>query len=182
MRSWRVPTRWQPIPSCPGYEASDYGRIWSIQSKRMLVGGVDRYGYHNVNLTIGGKMVRRKVHRLVCEAWHGPAPSPQHHAAHLDGSRDNNRQENLVWATQGENERHKLIHGTSNLIFDGMPGASNPNSKLTNEQAAAIKAAPGSMRQLGREYGVSAATICRVKNGQRYHEVATPKTHQGNSQ
>jgi hypothetical protein len=44
-----------------------------------------------------------KVHRLVCEAFHGPAPNPRSVVIHLDEDATNNRPENLRWGTQKEN-------------------------------------------------------------------------------
>jgi hypothetical protein len=54
------------------------------------------------------------VHRMVCEAFHGPAPTLTHHAAHWDGNRKNNIPNNLRWATCSENHADKIRHGTTN--------------------------------------------------------------------
>lgn len=44
-----------------------------------------------------------KVARLVCEAFHGPAPFKGAVCMHLDENARNNRPENLRWGTQKEN-------------------------------------------------------------------------------
>jgi len=44
-----------------------------------------------------------KVARLVCEAFHGPAPIDRAVCMHLDEDARNNRPENLAWGTQKEN-------------------------------------------------------------------------------
>lgn len=44
-----------------------------------------------------------KIHRLICEAFHGPAPFPKAVVIHLDEDALNNRPENLKWGTQKEN-------------------------------------------------------------------------------
>lgn len=44
-----------------------------------------------------------KVHRIVCEAWHGLAPSPKSVVIHIDENGLNNKPENLKWGTQKEN-------------------------------------------------------------------------------
>lgn len=44
-----------------------------------------------------------KVHRLVCEAFHGAAPEDGMVVIHLDEDATNNRPENLKWGTQKEN-------------------------------------------------------------------------------
>jgi hypothetical protein len=72
---------------------------------------VTRHGYPS--LTHRQKILR--VHVLVCRAFHGPPPTPEHtvdHIAKYDGDwrreRSDNRAENLRWATkqqQAENRR-----------------------------------------------------------------------------
>lgn len=44
-----------------------------------------------------------KVHRLICEAFHGPAPEGKNVVIHIDENALNNRPENLRWGTQKEN-------------------------------------------------------------------------------
>ena len=46
-----------------------------------------------------------KVHRMVCEAFHGPAPAGKPYVLHIDENAHNNRPENLKWGTQKENLR-----------------------------------------------------------------------------
>lgn len=44
-----------------------------------------------------------KVHRLVCEAFNGPAPVDSPVCMHVDENAANNRPYNLAWGTQKEN-------------------------------------------------------------------------------
>ena len=44
-----------------------------------------------------------KVHRLVCEAFHGPGHASKPVVMHLDENAANNRANNLQWGTQKEN-------------------------------------------------------------------------------
>lgn len=44
-----------------------------------------------------------KVARLVCEAFHGPAPEDKPYCLHRDEDSRNNRSKNLYWGTQQEN-------------------------------------------------------------------------------
>jgi hypothetical protein len=108
----------RPIPSIPGALASSEGLIKLPEcSSLMPHGGLRHY---KTKWVAGGK--RRasktarhtylavlyrgknyKIHRLVCEAFHGPAPSPASVVIHLDENALNNRPENLRWGTQKEN-------------------------------------------------------------------------------
>jgi hypothetical protein len=51
----------------------------------------------------GNRQQPRKVHQLVCEAFHGPKPFSTAVVIHLDEDGHNNRPENLKWGTQKEN-------------------------------------------------------------------------------
>ncbi len=157
---------WKDVPSCPGYMASNCGRIHSPFVCRNLIGSIDRYGYRNVNITVAGKEVRRKVHRLVCEAWHGVPPTAEHHAAHLDGNSQNNRADNLIWATARENAAHKKMQNRPN---GGASGERHPSAKLGQSEIAEIRSSIGtSTRELGRRYGVSSGQISRIRTGKRW--------------
>src|SRR3990167_2955933 len=54
------------------------------------------------------------VHRLACEAIHGPPPTPKHEAAHLCGKGHNGccNPQHVRWATPAENCADALAHGT----------------------------------------------------------------------
>jgi hypothetical protein len=102
---------WRVIPSLGDmYEASSLGEIRSwhnfTNSKnprrdtpRIMKGGIDDAGYRKIGYQ--GRPVR--FHRLICEAFHGPAPEGRNVVRHLDGDRLNNRPENLAWGTYAEN-------------------------------------------------------------------------------
>ena len=44
-----------------------------------------------------------KIHRLICEAFHGPPPKGKNVVIHIDENGLNNRADNLKWGTQKEN-------------------------------------------------------------------------------
>jgi hypothetical protein len=116
-------------------------------------------GYERLNLYGPSGIIRVCVHALVCEAFHGVKPSPQHEVAHNDGVRANNRADNLRWATRAENHADKVAHGTAQR------GEANGNSKLTEEEAEEIRADNRSQTAIAKHYGVSQATIWRIKRG-----------------
>ena len=60
-------------------------------------------GYMYIRLPKGIKV---KVHRLVCEAFHGSAPSDKPHVNHINGVKDDNRPSNLEWMSQSGNNNH----------------------------------------------------------------------------
>ena len=110
---------WRSVPSIPELLASSYGRIVRRPFVRPMPHGGKRiyrssptYGYKAKTTGLAGfRMIVRyfglrktfKVHRLVCEAFHGPQPFDGAVVMHIDDDPANNRPGNLKWATQKEN-------------------------------------------------------------------------------
>lgn len=164
---------WKPVVGFDGYEVSDLGRVRSwrkggngyltrLKVARVLKPWPDGDGYLSVYLCQGGGIrTARKVYRLVMEAFVGPRPEG-HECAHEDGSRTNNRLDNLKWKTHTENERDKAVHGT--LTF----GERNGVCKLTVEKVADIRASSESDREAAERLGMSTAQIGRIRRGERW--------------
>lgn len=117
---------WRDIPGWEGlYQASSEGRVRSlprlVRNGRytrltrctVLKQGRTTTGYPQVTLYGEGRSATVPVHRLVCSAFHGP-PEGKMDVAHADGSRDNNRPDNLRWATRAENMLERTAHGRAN--------------------------------------------------------------------
>lgn len=170
---------WKPVPSHLGITASSEGRVkmashvapcprWGSQLRpEKVLNGEMLNGYRSVSITRQGKRKRTFVHRLVCEAFHGPALFEGATVDHIDGDRLNNRPENLEWVTRAENTRRQ------NECGRGVPkGEDHPGAKLTNEQSDSIRA----MREKGMRvseiaqiYEVSASLIYKIMAGLRRH-------------
>jgi hypothetical protein len=130
--------------------------------ERILAQQTNRTGYRIVSLQLSP---RRKwtlaVAPLVCAAFSGPKPSPDMHCAHLNGDRQDNRAENLAWATSGENMAHQTIHGTR------IRGESHPLTRVTADDVRRIRrlvaAGPrGIGRKLAAEYGITPTSISDI--------------------
>ncbi|WP_225320343.1 NUMOD4 motif-containing HNH endonuclease [Rhodococcus erythropolis] len=120
---------WRPIPGYEGsYEVSNHGRVRSLDHTVVRRNGVNyrhkgglrsttpnRTGHLYVILRNCGANDRRPVHRLVLEAFTGPSGGM--FACHIDGNPNNNRIENLKWATPQENSEDSLRHGTHYNAF-----------------------------------------------------------------
>lgn len=101
------------IPSHPEYSASTEGQIWSEKSGRFLRDYKGKFGSRRVNLSEAGvRSGSVGVHRLVCEAFHGPAPQEKPWALHRNGKAWDNRPENLYWGDAQDNVDDMLRHGT----------------------------------------------------------------------
>lgn len=114
---------WRPVVDYEGlYEVSDQGRVRSLDRRdaagrwvhgRAVQPVVHHRGHLRVSLWSGGRRTQVFVHRLVLEAFRGPAPDGME-ACHNDGKPTNNRLENLRWDTQSENQLDRVRHGTHN--------------------------------------------------------------------
>lgn len=111
---------WRPIPSAPGYEASDLGQVRSVDRVVETVRGPRPYrgvvlspkiradGYAEVNL---GGVGSRAVHVLVAEAWLGPRPSGLD-VCHGPDGRGDNSPANLRYDTRAANIADCVRDGT----------------------------------------------------------------------
>jgi len=159
--------RWLPSPTSSDYEVSSLGNVRRVTaSKRghsagmMLRPRPNKAGYLRICEAArgNGKQMDRYIHRLVCEAFLGPAPTSNHEVAHLDGDKSNNRASNLRWATHIENERDKNEHGTR--LF----GEAVAQAKLTPAKVVAIRKMIGqaSQRVIASQFGVCQMTISKI--------------------
>lgn len=98
--------------------------------------------------------------RYVCEREHGPAPTPEHEAAHSCGKGHEGciNRRHLTWKTRVENNADKLVHGTHHR------GERCPTVKLTELQVREILALKGKMlgREVGELYGVTRWTVFSI--------------------
>ena len=107
---------------------------------------VDGYGQ------LGYRKKIYRANRVMCEFVNGPAPSPQHQAAHSCGRGRGGciHPKHLSWKTNGQNQLDRSNHGTR-----------NGRRRLTHEQVARIRVLKGSktQMQLATMFGVTHSTI-----------------------
>lgn len=78
---------------------SSFGRVCNVRFETIYTPTPRSNGYCVV--TLCGKL--QQVHRLVCEAFHGPPPNKEYVVDHIDMDPSNNRADNLRWVTHSEN-------------------------------------------------------------------------------
>lgn len=110
---------WLPVLDAPGYEASTYGNIQSIDRVVQLVDGGQRHlpGRLLTPDYSGGKHgmvwlgpIRRYVHHVIADTFLGERP-PGLNVLHHDDDKANNRPENLYFGTQSDNGRDCVANG-----------------------------------------------------------------------
>jgi hypothetical protein len=179
---------WRVIAEFPDYAASSEGRIKRIAndqrnhrvSGQPLRPAVSASGYAGVTLCLAGSKKNVRVNRVVCEAFHGPAPSAEYHAAHLDGDRLNNRASNLCWKLPVDNEADKRVHGTARIgdkhWSKSMPerrarGEGHGRTTLTESDVRAIRADTRFQRVIAADFGVSQKAVWSIKAGKTWGHV-----------
>lgn len=136
---------WKPITHLPGFEVSNLGRIRDSKGViRKIQNHVKGYQFLVISMP---------VHKLVCEAFHGPQPFPNAMVLHgPDHNKHNNREDNLRWGTAQENSDDMIEAGRAN----SPKGEEHGRSKLTWEivKAARARYDAGEVgKQIWREMG-----------------------------
>lgn len=178
------------ISGFPGYRITSVGGVESQNRSsgflsddwRPLKPWKNTRGYYSVNLCHCGQCYTRMVHRLICEAFHGPCPEGME-CCHGDGDKTNNRKGNLRWDTHVANMQDAVAHGS----MRGAPinsgnwrtrppiGESNGNSKLTAVLVVEIRslhASGVSIRNLADHFRVTEKNIAYVVSRRTWAHVA----------
>jgi hypothetical protein len=134
--------------------------MWDDCPKWPFARGRGGYGH----IQHDGKV--RDVHRLVCEMAHGPAPSPNHDAAHECGKGAEGcfGASCIVWKTKSDNQIDRRQHGTSPR------GEGCPTSKLSEADVRAIRALRGqeTQREIAARYGINRVTVSDIHCRRRW--------------
>lgn len=162
---WDKTETWVAISGHTDYEVSSWGRV--RRGDRILRPNADgRYQF--VSLSTRGVISTHRVHKLVINAFVGPAPFIDALAAHNDGDTSNNRASNLRWASAIENQADRIRHETkiqgSEVFGAKLDEASIPRIR---ERIASGERYPS----IAMDYGVSISTISLIKRGRTWTHV-----------
>lgn len=171
MASDESTVEYRDIQGHPGYRVGSDGSVFSCWTSgrnhcmtatwHRLRLRPKRSGYLRVRIHTGlpRTMVCRLVHRLVLEAFVGPAPGGMEARHFPDRDPTNNRLDNLSWATHKENVADMAIHGTKTL------GEDHPQCKLTEAEVVSIRAeraAGARCKDLAARHHVTRENITRI--------------------
>lgn len=151
--------QWLPVVGLEGrYRVSDCGSVANQRTGRILKGYLNDDGY--LQFVLLGRL--KLAHRMVAEAFLGPAPSPNHLVCHNNNRPADNWVGNLRWDTQVGNLADRIENGTS------VRGARNPKARLTESDVIAIRNSTASTRDLMEQFGVSKAAITAARSGRSW--------------
>lgn len=148
-------------------DSKKYQKAGDILNGRVLMSGYRQYKL----VDAGGDRRLIRANRLVCEAFHGPAPTDRHHAAHKNGIRLDNRKDNLYWATPKQNGADKIRHGTQ--VRGEKMGRSVLTDALVRDIRTEFNGVRGSKAHLARKYGVSVHAVSLALSGDTWSHIDT---------
>lgn len=161
---------WLDIDGYEGvYQISTNGRVrrfWrntSLGYKILKQWTNKKTGYQRIDLCINCCKNVRTIHQLVLETFVGPRKCKME-GRHLDGNKQNNQLHNLRWGTKSENQRDRVIHGTTNR--------GKGNTKLTHTQILDIRQlltlSIYSHKAIAAMFGVCRSTITDINTGRNW--------------
>lgn len=108
----------------------------------------------------------RYVHRILCTEEFGPAPTPEHEAAHSCGKGHLAcvAKSHISWKTPSMNQMDRVRHGTSNR------GERHPRSKLTEAAVLEIRALHGklSLRKIASMFDIHPNSVYEIQARKRW--------------
>jgi len=135
---------WRDVQGYEGfYQVSNLGRVKSLLREISYKDGRKRIfneciiksrlkNYHRITLCNNSKQTTFLLHRLVAFAFI-PNPDNKPQINHINGNVSDNRELNLEWCTNGENQRHAYrVLGKIHAMF-GKSGHLNPTVKKINQ-------------------------------------------------
>lgn len=160
-------TDMKDIPGFEGkYAVTRDGQVWSYWANGYIYIADNGQGYLFVTLSKDGKYYRRRVHRLVAEAF---IPKPDYwtpgmklDVGHRDDNPKNNHYTNLYWCTRRENlDTDHFREAQKNKIF------SRVRCVETGEIFPSIKAAGEAIGK--HQYGINLCLLGKQQTCGGYH-------------
>lgn len=160
---------WKPVVNFEGlYEVSNLGRVARVVGgKRRFLKPLKDGGRASVCFSKDAVVVRRKIHRVVLEAFLGPCPDGME-CCHNNGDGLDNRLVNLRWDTKLANAADRVRHGTAPI------GSNHGRAILTEGDIPTIRkriAAGDKHSDIAGDYGLHFSTISAISRGRLWAHV-----------
>lgn len=156
----------------PGYLVSNYGRIKSLKTNKILKQVINKNGYCTCCVSLGSRKKKKcfRVHIAVATLFIDN-PNNYPFVNHKDCNKTNNCVDNLEWCTPKENTQHAANNG---LILHG---EDRYCAKLTEDAVRYIRShykprdKDFNMCALAEQFSVTSTTISHVIKGDTWKHV-----------
>jgi len=174
-----TPEVWKPVVGYEDiYAVSDLGRIKSLErivrgpcgqpllrKERLRSLRPARQGYVRVALMDGaGGRVEVPLHRLVLEAFIGPAPEGRPQVNHKDFNKSNNLPANLEWVSPLENSAHARAGGRLHLLL-GIKKSKVHSREIVAQARALADESRYSTSEISTMTGIPRGTLSKILSG-----------------
>lgn len=166
------------------YAVSNKGRVASyaksVEKDGELLKGSAIEGYSVLRLRVNGGYLALLFHRMVAEAFVKKTSPAHEKVIHLNHKKQDNRADNLKWATKEEvaahNKKSPAVMAYRKKMEEVIPNIKR-GLKLTVAQVKQIKKTLASpkrkltFKQIAEKYGVSEMAITRINRGENWGHV-----------
>ena len=152
---------WKIVEEVPIYEVSNTGIVRHRKTLHPIKAKMAGLGYLQVKLWNGEKHLTRQVHLLVAKAFIGECPT-RHEAHHKDGSRDNNKANNIEYISHRDNIIAK--YRTGGIKRSNMSRRSIDESTARSIKVA-LHAGDKTVSDIAYIFNVTTAVVYGIKSG-----------------
>jgi len=149
-----------PLRDYPDYLVNVDGEIRRIGARRVMKGRINRSGYRQYTLTNNGESSTKEAHRLILLSFHPISNYKEMYINHKNGIKDDNRLENLEWATRSENTKHSYKYGLQKKVTNQY-GKFRVLSELELKKIKHLHLANFIDREIAEQLGCSRALVSR---------------------
>jgi hypothetical protein len=164
----------RPIPNIPErYLVSCSGSVFDKGKDDFIKQRLRKDGYLDVAIKTFYGWKYFLVHRMVLCAFKGLPTVNEPLARHLDGSRDNNTIDNLVWGTYEENRADRILHGTSSTgnNYGEKSGSNTLMDKDVYEIKHLLLYTKIFHKDIAKMYGVNREAISKIHQDIRWKHI-----------
>ena len=148
------------------YGVTSFGRVFNLLTKRELKQYQNNCGYYRVCLCLKYNSKFLLVHQLVLNAFTENVNNSKE-INHIDGSKWNNKLDNLEYTTRSKN----MLHGFGHGIIISKKGSERYNHKLKESDVMYIKQSDEKVKDLAIKYKVSNTLISLIRKGHNWKHV-----------
>jgi len=154
------------------YEVSNYGDIRNSKTNLIMRPTTDNKGYMRICLTINGKKITKKIHRLVAECFIHKKYSFQNQVNHKNRIRNDNYVCNLEWVTAKQNQEHSYLVGGPRKVKKGEKMFNAKHYEIDIIKVCELLERKFKSKVINEITGVNKHVINKIKEGKLWKHIS----------